>query len=562
MTEDLKKLVQAAQAGQTEAFAKIVDRLRDMVLGFAYTLLGDFHLAEDVAQEAFVEAYHNLHKLRESEAFAGWLRQIVRFQCHRLLRRKDPPARVAGANHETSLEQSSPDHQAEKRELESLALRTVQSLSDPLREVTTLFYINGYSHQDISLFLDIPVNTVKSRLHSSRQQLSDKVIQMAKETLTTHRLGDDFTGRVLEGVPRVGFFQGGHACPESYPFCSCLAACLRHMREDRGTTEIEVQGNKWLLNQTYVYLMGVSGEAFRLFWRDNWDMGNSNILSVTSDSRRFFDGAFTGIGRGYDLLLKQDLAGDESLWRDRIVRMIRDQGRPVLAFGVVGPPECCIITGFDQGGEVLMGWSFFQEMPDFGVGIDIEPCGYFRKRHWLAETYALLFIGEKKKEMDLQTLCRQTLQHAIKLIRQPTIQLDGCWHSGLSAFSAWAEALVRHEEIPAQDMALLRQRHLAHTSTVGMVAEGRWYGSLFLPWMMECLPHTTEPLQAALGCFKKEHQLMWQIWGLVGGHGFEDDKVQKFAEPQVREQMVPLILAARDCDEQAAEYMAEALTRI
>jgi hypothetical protein len=328
------------------------------------------------------------------------------------------------------------------------------------------------------------------------------------------------------------------------------------MGQGYGTSRIDVPGSgKWTLNNTYVYLMGVSGEAFRLFWRSNWDMGNSNILSITPDSRQFFEAAFTGIGYAYDILNKQDQGIDESVFRERIVESIRDHARPVLGFGVVGPPECCIVTGFDQGGEVLMGWSFFQDRPEWNAGIDIEPCGYFRKRHWFKDTWALVLIGEKARPADKSEVYKRAMQRAVHLMRKPTINLDGQWHSGQAAFTQWAAALIRHEDLPADDMPLLRQRHMAHTATVGMVAEGRWYGSLFLKRVLEELPDMSQPLQGAIECFEKEHQLMWQIWGLVGGHGFDDDKVAAFAKPDIREQMVPLIHQARDLDAQAAEHL-------
>jgi RNA polymerase sigma factor (sigma-70 family) len=557
--EELEALVKAAQTGDRQAFSRIVGRFQDMALGYAHSMLGDFHLAEDVTQEAFVAAYCGLSRLHEPGAFAGWLRQIVRFQCSRVLRVRQVGTIPLEQATEAGSDASDPGIVAQDREMTEAALRAIRSLSDPLREAMTLFYINGYSHQDISSFLDVPVNTVKSRLNASRKLLSDKVIHMAKHALESHGLGDDFAGKVIEGIPRVGFYRGGNACPESYPFPSCLAACLHYMGDDRGTHQIDGPGGKWVLNNTYVYLMGTSGEAFRLFWRPDWDPGSSNILSVTPDSRQFFEHAFAAIGYGFEIVNKQDPRVDESVMRRRMIQALREAGRPILAFGVVGPPECCIITGVDQGGDVLMGWSFFQDSPDFSAGIDFEPCGYFRKRNWFAHTYALVLIGDKCGPVDHDAIYRKSIRRAVDLIRKPTIHLDGLWPSGLSAFAAWAETILRRQDFPSGDMAVLRQRHLAHTSTVGMVAEGRWYGSLFLKTVAEAIPALAHPLQEAVACFEHEHKLMWQIWGLAGGLGFDDDKVLKFAEPAVREQIAPIIRQARDLDAQAASSLDRAL---
>ncbi len=62
----------------------------------------------------------------------------------------------------------------------------------------------------------------------------------------------------------------------------------------------------------------------------------------------------------------------------------------MIAFGIVGPPEPVIITGFDEGGDVLTGWSFFQGFPPFNEGLEYEPGeegqpGYFRKRDWFKD---------------------------------------------------------------------------------------------------------------------------------------------------------------------------------
>ena len=71
MVEELGSLVVRARSGSLDAYGAIVRRFQDLAYGYAYSLLGDFHLAEDVAQEAFLEAYRHLVDLREPAAFPG-----------------------------------------------------------------------------------------------------------------------------------------------------------------------------------------------------------------------------------------------------------------------------------------------------------------------------------------------------------------------------------------------------------------------------------------------------------------------------------------------------------
>ena len=84
----------AAQAEKSRAFSEIVNRFQDLAFGCAYAMLGDFHLAEDAAQEAFIAAWRNLEQLRQPAAFPGWFKRIVMTQCHRLTRRKCFPTVV------------------------------------------------------------------------------------------------------------------------------------------------------------------------------------------------------------------------------------------------------------------------------------------------------------------------------------------------------------------------------------------------------------------------------------------------------------------------------------
>lgn len=559
--DELVSLVRAAQSGDTKAYGRLVATFQDMAYGYAYSMLGDFHLAEDAAQEAFVEAYCNLAKLHDAEAFAGWFRRIVQFRCHRLLREAKRPTTPLEESAPLSDGRAGPDVVAAGREMQEAVMAAIETLSSPLRQVTTLFYIDGYSHRQISAFLEVPVNTVKSRLNASRQQLSERIVTMVKRTLNERKPGGEFTARVIEGVPRVGFFRGGNACPESFTFPSCLAACLTHMGAGLGTEPIEAHGRKWRLNNTYVYLMGVSGEAFRLFWKPGWHLDNTGLLSFSDDSMRFIAQAFAAIGFDYELLHKDSGKVDEALLRQRIIESVCTRGWPALAFGVVGPPECAIVTGCDDRADVLFGWSFFQDRPEHTVGVDFEPCGYFRKRNWFKNTDALIVIGPRRRQPPSEQVYRTALTWAVELIRKPTIRFNGDRPNGLAAFDAWAATIARDEDLPAGDVDTLCRHHMAHASAVGMVAEGRWYATHFLRRVIAEEPPMAVPLQEAIACFEAIHQLMWQIWGLTGGPGFSPDKALKFADPAVRKQMVPLILQARDADAKAADAMERTLAR-
>ena len=89
--DTLTSIVTQAQNQDLDAYNTLVHRFQNMAVGYAYSILGDFHLAEDAAQEAFVRAYLELDQLREPAAFSGWFRRIVFMRCNRLTRKKKWP---------------------------------------------------------------------------------------------------------------------------------------------------------------------------------------------------------------------------------------------------------------------------------------------------------------------------------------------------------------------------------------------------------------------------------------------------------------------------------------
>jgi hypothetical protein len=327
--------------------------------------------------------------------------------------------------------------------------------------------------------------------------------------------------------------------------------------------QVGVYHPAWRLGCSYAYLMGTTGAAFRLNWHPGWHGDNVATFLVSDDPSEVFRRAFESIGYACEMVcraeLRQEGRDTEDYLRSRIIESIRDRGRPVIAHGVVGPPEECIITGYDEHGDVLIGWNFFQDAPDCNVGVEFEPSGYFRKRHWFDETWGLLLIGDKQEPPPLGQVYREALRWALKVVRTPATYGDR--HSGLAAYEAWAEHLLRDEEFSMDDMDVLRERMMVHDDAVGTVAEGRWYASRFLAEMAGCEGDMAPELLAAASCYAAEHELMWKIWGCVGGLGRSDEQVRRLAEPEVRRKIVPLILQSREKDAEAADHLERALEK-
>ena len=196
--EETRSLVIRASAPDGEAdeklaaFGQLVRRFQAMACGQAYSILGDFHLAEDAAQDAFIQAYRNLGDLREPAAFPGWLRRIVFKQCDRITRRKPGrPGSLACGTSESSREPD-PAGEAQRQEMAERVLAAISSLPTRERTVATLFYVNGYSQKTIAEFLEVPVSTVNNRLHASRKRLRRRMMKDAAN--------EEFGKRIIDNM--------------------------------------------------------------------------------------------------------------------------------------------------------------------------------------------------------------------------------------------------------------------------------------------------------------------------------------------------------------------------
>ena len=196
MKKSVQTLVRNAQAGDIDAFGALVEMFKDAVVGAAWSSTRNFDDAEDIAQETFILAYQQLPRLREPEKFPGWLRRITMTACNRFHRSCKPAHQDISEMPETPSTAPTPDAAAQTRELKEKILSEIAALSEKNRLAATLFYIDGYTHQEISDFLETPVSTVKSRLHESRKQLKKGLLKMAKDVLHDSKPGDDFIRRL------------------------------------------------------------------------------------------------------------------------------------------------------------------------------------------------------------------------------------------------------------------------------------------------------------------------------------------------------------------------------
>ena len=185
--------IEKAQQGDRLAYSRIVRQFQDLAVGYAYSILRNFSLAEEAVQEAFIEAYLNLDRLRNPQAFPSWFKKIVFKHCDRAIRGKRPSFVSLTQTEELISSQPSPLMIVEIGELKAKIGRAIELLPETEREVITLFYLGDRSQKEISGFLEIPISTIKNRLHSARNRLKPELMNMVENYLENQRPSQDAT---------------------------------------------------------------------------------------------------------------------------------------------------------------------------------------------------------------------------------------------------------------------------------------------------------------------------------------------------------------------------------
>jgi RNA polymerase sigma factor (sigma-70 family) len=202
---ELTALVTQAQAGDLEAFERLVDRFQDMAVGYAYSILNDFGLAEDAAQDAFIQLYSDLPKLREPAAFLNWFRRIVFKYCDRQLRGRQADVVAWDISLVVASDEAGPAQIAEDREVNAAIRIALNALPETERTVITLYYVQDTSLKDMASFLESSVATVDHRLRLARRHLSEKLMDMLQKDLQGNRPSRDehFVTRVKDSLTRI-----------------------------------------------------------------------------------------------------------------------------------------------------------------------------------------------------------------------------------------------------------------------------------------------------------------------------------------------------------------------
>jgi RNA polymerase sigma-70 factor, ECF subfamily len=180
----VERIIKNVKKGDQQAFAELVELYKDKVYQISYRMVGNVHEAQDIAQEAFLRAYLNIDSYDTDRKFSTWLFRIVTNLSIDRLRKKKPDfyldQEIAGTegltlSSQIAATEDDPEELIITHELQDWIQGEIMKLPAKYRSAIILKYIEDLSLKEISEILDLPIATVKTRIHRGREALRKRL---------------------------------------------------------------------------------------------------------------------------------------------------------------------------------------------------------------------------------------------------------------------------------------------------------------------------------------------------------------------------------------------------
>ena len=205
--EDDVQLIQRILSGDDVAFSILVEKYQKSVHALVWRKIGDFHYAEDITQDTFLQVYKKLPTLKDPHQFAGWLYVIASRRCLNWLRKQKSAMQSLEDTRVDEVEKLSYTHylsarreaEAEERRRETVK-KLLEKLPESERTVMTLFYLGEMTMKEISKFLGVSIKTISSRLSRARKRLREKEEALVQEVLGGVQISANLTQNIMQQV--------------------------------------------------------------------------------------------------------------------------------------------------------------------------------------------------------------------------------------------------------------------------------------------------------------------------------------------------------------------------
>ena len=198
------QVLQSCAAGDTAAFGAIVQKYQSLVCAITYSAVGQVDKSEELAQQAFINAWQNLAQLKDLDMFKAWLIAITRNVIRTFFRtqKRDIVNNAAAIDRidDVADGSSEPLETMITKEQEATVQQYLQQIPEMYREPMVLFYRQQQSVREVAEALDLSEDTVRTRLMRGRKMLKEQVTAMVESTLSHTGPGKAFTTMVVASI--------------------------------------------------------------------------------------------------------------------------------------------------------------------------------------------------------------------------------------------------------------------------------------------------------------------------------------------------------------------------
>ncbi len=182
-----EELIRRFLAGDGEAFARLVDRHRQRVYNVCLRLLGDPDDAADASQDTFLSVLTKLEQFRGDAAFTTWMHRIAANACYDLTRKRRRQPLLRSAGDPDVPDEAGPPVPDPAEELSGTrdVVTALRAIPEEFRVALVLADLQDLAYEEVAKILDVPIGTVKSRIHRGRVALARAMGLGAREPDTT-----------------------------------------------------------------------------------------------------------------------------------------------------------------------------------------------------------------------------------------------------------------------------------------------------------------------------------------------------------------------------------------
>jgi len=258
-----------------------------------------------------------------------------------------------------------------------------------------------------------------------------------------------------------------------------------------------------------MFFAGACGDFFVQTWsKDEWGYCveySGNHGNATLDPVQL---AFDACGYEYEYIPKAEMEKDMAKCIQKIVESI-NKGVPVLTYGIVGPPTCSIIYGYDENGDTLIGWAQFAENEYFEL----------KSKDGLNESEALIFIGKKKPSVGIAEGIRKSIENIPNFANLPETNIQ----FGKAAFYAWADSLLNNDDDFVDEEKLAHPLDTYGSCTV-QFGTNRHYMSDYLSKARALCPDIAPTIDKLEQSYKHASAAFDAVTDFQGGFFFDNDR--------------------------------------